>query len=297
MTDAFRTLPNVPIAVVEFDFDPLVQLLDDLVVRWSTLALAAAIALTLVIVAVIARRDRLRADDLLFIAVGAVPGAVVLGRLGDVLRRPAAYQASPGGIFDPSFGGMDLALAVVGGIATAAIVANLLGAPVGAWARAAALPVLVLLGAGKLTMVLSGTGQGLPFQDVWATAYLGPGPWGSIAPDLPSYPSQAMEGVAALAIALVLVIIAWVRDLHGDGRRLLLVVALWSVARAGVSLTWRDPAVLGPLSTGGVIALVVAVAAAVGWIVLSRRPGSTSGNVEEALDDLAWPDPEARPRF
>jgi prolipoprotein diacylglyceryltransferase len=295
VTDGFRTLPNVPIAVVEFTFDPLVRLLDDLVVRWSTLALAAVIAVTLVILAVIARRDRLRADDLLFIAVGAVPGAVVLGRVGDVLRRPAAYQASPGALFDPTFGGMDLALAVVGGIATATVVANLLGTPVGAWARAAALPLLVLLGAGKLTMVLSGTGQGLPFGDVWATAYLGPGPWGSLAPDLPSYPSQAMEGVAALAIALVLVTIAWVRDVRGDGRRLLLVVALWTAARAGVSLTWRDPAVLGPLSAGGVIALAVAVAAAVGWLALPWLPQPTPAG--KPSDDLAWPDPDARPRF
>ena len=194
LTTGFRTLPDVPIAVIEFTFDPLIHLFDGFVVRWSTIALAAAIACTLVVIGLIGRRDRLRSDDLLFIVVGAVPGAVIGGRLGDVLRRPAAYQASPGGLIDPTFGGMDLALAVVGGIVTAAIVANLLRAPVGAWARACALPLLVLLGAGKLTMVLSGTGQGLPFEDAWATAYLGPGPWGSLAPTLPSYPSQAMEG-------------------------------------------------------------------------------------------------------
>ena len=292
----FRTLADVPIAVVVFDFDPLVHLFDGFVVRWSTLALAAAIAATLVVVGLIGRRDRLRADDLLFIAVGAVPGAVIGGRLGDVLRRPEAYQATPSGLFDPTFGGMDLALAVVGGMITASIVAGLLGAPVAAWARACALPLLVLLGAGKLTMVLSGTGQGLPFEDAWATAYLGPGPWGSLAPDLPSYPSQAMEGLASLAIATVLLLIAWLRDIHGDGRRLLLVVTLWSAARVVVSLTWRDPAVLGPLNAGGLIALAVAVGAAIGWVVLARLPVRSPGS-GDAAGGPAWPEPETRPRF
>ena len=287
----------MPIAVIEFTFDPLIHLFDGFVVRWSTIALAATIALTLIVIGLIGRRDRLRADDLLFIAVGAVPGAVIAGRLGDVLRRPAVYQASPGGLIDPAFGGMDLALAVVGGIVTAAIVAGLLGAPVGAWARACALPVLILLGTGKLTMVLSGTGQGLPFEDAWATAYLGPGPWGSLAPDLPSYPSQAMEGIASLVIALVLVVIAWMRALHGDGRRLLLVVALWSVARAAVSLTWRDPAVLGPWNAGGLIALTVAAGAAIGWLIAPRLESGPPGDGEGDADAPTWPEPEVRQQF
>ena len=64
----------------------------------------------------------------------------------------------------------------------------------------AAVPVLFAIGAGKLTMVLTGSGQGPPSVDGWSTAYLGPGPWGSLAPALPSVPSQALEGIATLAI-------------------------------------------------------------------------------------------------
>ena len=37
-------LRTVPIAVIAFDFDPLLRLAEGLVVRWQTLALAAAIA-------------------------------------------------------------------------------------------------------------------------------------------------------------------------------------------------------------------------------------------------------------
>ena len=57
-----------------------------------------------------------------------------------------------------------------------------------------------MLGAGKLTMVLSGTGQGQPSDGDWATAYLGPGRGARSLPALPSIPSQAYEGIATLAI-------------------------------------------------------------------------------------------------
>ena len=123
--------------------------------------------------------------------------------------------------------------------------ASLLGAPIGRWLHVAMAPALFVLGAGKLTMVLTGTGQGLPSDGDWATAYLGPGPWGRSLPALPSVPSQAYEGIATLAILPVLTVVA-----HGRGvpaaRRIgcsSSAIGLWAVARALVSTTWRDPAV------------------------------------------------------
>ena len=38
----------------------------------------------------------------------------------------------------------------------------------------------------------------------------------------------------------------------------LLGIALWAIARAAVATTWRNPAVLGPLNMGQVLALAVA---------------------------------------
>ena len=188
----------MPIAVIAFDFDPLLRLAEGLVVRWQTLALAAAIAATLILAGLIARRATLRADDLLFIAVGTVPGAVIAGRLGYVLLHFDYYAANPGAILDPGLGAMELALGVVGGLLTGSYVASLLGAPVGRWWHAAVLPLLLVLGVGKLTMILGGAGQGTPSGAAWATAFLGPGPWGSLAPALPSDPSQAYEAIVTL---------------------------------------------------------------------------------------------------
>ena len=290
----------MPIAVVFFDFDPYAQLLGDLTVRWGAIALAVVIVAALILAGILARAGDLRADDVIFIAVGIVPGAVIGGRIGYLILHASYYGSAPGQLLDPTVGGMELGLAVVGGFITGVYVASLLGASVGRWLHVAAPPVLFALGAGKLTMVLTGAGQGLPSGADWATAYLGPGPWGSLVPGLPSVPSQAFEGVATLAILAALALMLIV-GLFGrrDGRLFFLGIGLWAVARAAVSTTWRDPVVAGGLNVAGLIAVGIAIGCAIAFVVLTirrRDPVGDTGAVETP-PDLAWPDPETRPRF
>ncbi len=214
-------LPSSIHAVIEFTFAPIAQV-GPWSVRLETIALAAVVLVALVLAARSARGtpidihrstrallppddepNHLRADDLLFITVAAIPGAVVGGRIGYMLLHLDYYTANQGAIFDVGQGGFELSLAVVGGTLTAAIVAGLLGAPVGRWLHAAILPLLFALAAGKAAMILGGNGQGLPWDGTWATAYLGPGPWGSLAPELPSNPSQAYEAFTTVIVILV----------------------------------------------------------------------------------------------
>lgn len=290
----------MPIAVLTFDFDPILRLGDGFVVRWWTVTLAAVILFVIAAAGVAARRAALAPEDLLYIAVGAVPGAVVGGRLGDVLVRQDAYGAGPLALLDPAVGGLELGLAVVGGVMTAACVGSLLGAPLGRWAHILAVPLLLALGAGKLTMALGGAGQGLPLDAAWATTYVGPGPWESLAPDLPSHPAQIYEGVATLVVALV-VLGAQVAGAFRmqDGRLLLLAVAGWAAARTAVSGTWRDPGVLGALPAAGVLALAISAGASVALLGASiwipRRRAAARAATEAA--EPAWPDPETRARF
>ena len=297
----FDTLSTtVPIAVLTFDFDPLVQLFGDLTVRWGAVALTGVIVAALVLAGVLARSGGLRADDVPFIAVGIVPGAVIGGRIGYFIIHSESL-GSPGALLDPSVGGMELGCAVVGGFLSGVYVASLLGASVGRWLHASAAAVLFAIGAGKLTMVLTGAGQGLPSVDAWATAYLGPGPWGSLAPALPSVPSQAFEGIATLAILTLLAIVLMVGGFRRhDGRLFFVAIGLWAVARAAVSTTWRDPVVAVGLNAGGLIAVAIAVACGVAFVILTIRrveviePLPPTAPTEP---DLVWPDPGTRPRF
>ncbi|HET7494679.1 MAG TPA: prolipoprotein diacylglyceryl transferase family protein [Candidatus Limnocylindrales bacterium] len=287
----------MPIALIAFDFDPLLRIADGVSVRWQTLALAAVVSLCLAAAGVIARRSNLRSDDLLYIAIAAAPGAIVGGRIGYLLLVPEAFASGPLSLFDPSVGGLELGLGVVGGLGTAAVVTSLLGAPVGRWGDAVTIPLLVAIAAGKATMALGGSGQGRPSDGSWATAYLGPGPWVDAAPAIPSHPAQIYE---AVIVAVIVVALAGLRSLGllhaGDGRRLLAGVAGWALARAVVSTTWRDPAVLGSLPAGGVLAVVIAAASLAGLIALVAWWPRRRRRVEAAAQP-AWPDPETRPRF
>jgi prolipoprotein diacylglyceryltransferase len=281
-------------AVTQLNFDPTTSVLG-LSIRWETLALAGVVLLVLVLAAVSSGRDRggavrgvdgvvapkLRRDDLILIGFGAVPGAVVGGRLSYALIHLDYYWANPGALTDPGQGGFGLTLAVVVGALTAIAVARLLAAPINRWLSVAALPVLLGLGLGKFTMVLGGAGQGRYTGSSLATAYAGDGPWGSLNPTFAAFPSQIAEGILVLAVAvLVLLVPPMLRfrvtvsrheiDLHlaprrdwlllTGGRRFMTVFALWAAARFVAEFTWRDAHVLGPFVADQlVLALVIAL--------------------------------------
>jgi phosphatidylglycerol:prolipoprotein diacylglycerol transferase len=290
----------VPTAVLAFDFEPLLRI-GDSVVRWETIAIAAAVFAGIVLAGVGALRRELRVDDLLFVVLGIVPGAVVGGRLGYVLLHPGFFGADPARILDPGLGSLELTLAVVGGALTGSLVAVLLDGRPGPWLQLSALPTLVALALGKLAMVLGGTGQGAPTTGEPATAYLGAGPWGSLAPAIPSVPSQALEAIAT-GVVLLLVMALSVAPIarRPDGRLFAIAVAGWAAARFVIAATWRDPAVAGSLRAEQLLAAVVSVAAlatAIGLIVRHRgRPFEPWPDAPDRQDDeLAVSEVEAEP--
>jgi prolipoprotein diacylglyceryltransferase len=314
-TRGFDTLTGiVPFATFTFDFDPLLHLGDN-GVRYETLGIAGAVFFALVFAALAAGRTpldgrlgpawvhtddtHLRRDDLLFIVLGIVPGAVIGGRIGYVLLHLDYYGANVGSIWDPSQGSLELGLAVVGGILTGAYVARLLDAPVGPWLHAAAGPAFLAITLGELARVLGGSGQGAPAGDGWTTAYLGAGPWGSLAPAVPAHPAQVYGAIAAF---IALVAVAAVRRAGGfsaqDGSSFFVAVLIWAIGRTVVTTTWRDEPVLGPLPAGGVIALGV-VAFAVAGIGVARWSAARERNQAHGLGSgpaqpaVVLPDPVA----
>jgi len=81
-------------------------------------------------------------------------------------------------------------------------------------------------------------------------------------------------------------------------------IALWAVARMDVAFTWRDPAVVGPLSADQVLAIVIATGAlALLAVVTMRDESPVSGPAGPDAPRFSpdpepdWPDPAARPRI
>jgi phosphatidylglycerol:prolipoprotein diacylglycerol transferase len=291
--------------VVVFEFDPYLRL-DAIAVRWEALGIAGAVLAALVAMAIVAGqtpagepRDRaaghLRRDDLLFIALGAVPGAIVGGRLGYVLLHLEYHLERPGAILDPAQGGLQLGLAVAGGALTGAYVAALLDAPAGRWFHAAALPLLIGIEGGKAAMAWGGSGQGVPSAGPLATAYLGAGPWGSLAPSVPSVPSQLVEAGGAGLVAVVLLITLAAGGFGRlDGRAFVVAMGGWLVVRIAVATTWRDPAVVGSLNADQLISIALLIGLAPVALALARRgrgpggPGAWSGG--DRPDLVTWPE-------
>jgi len=75
------------------------------------------------------------------------------------------------------------------------------------------------MGLGKLSEVLGGSGQGVLSSAAWATAYVGPGPWGVLGPDLPAHPAQVYEAIGDGLLLVVLLILGRRGPFRaGDGR-------------------------------------------------------------------------------
>ena len=286
------------LGVVVFDFDPYLHL-GDLAVRWETLGIAAAVLIGILALAFLAGRTpahdewigeeeppeeeregtwHLRRDDLLFILLGAVPGAVILGRLGYGLLHLDYYGSEWRALLDPGQGSMELALAVVGGTLTAVYVAALLDAPVGRWLHVAIAPLLLVLGLGKAAQALGGSGQGEASVADWATAYLPPGPWGSPGAEIPAHPAQLYEAAMTGAVLLLVVALARLTPLRrADGRLYAVGLGLWALGRGFVASTWRDPDVLGQLNAEQLICLAVATASLGSAVAITRRPPPRAG--------------------
>jgi len=283
-------------AVISFAFDPVLKLGDTASVRIETFALAVVLFVGIAMAARIGRltpavgpyvpAPTLRPDDLIFIIVGAVPGALIGGRLGYVAAHLDYYTANPSLILDPGKGGFELTLAVPFAILTGAIIARLVGAPVVRWMHAIAFPLLFVLAAGKLVGVLGANGQGSPIDLPWATAYTGPGPWDSLGADVPSHPAQLYEaGLVLVAIVLLVVVSRWEVIRRRDGAALFAAVGLWAIARFAVAFTWRDPVAVGPLRMEQALLVGLFVVCVIGLVERRRAPIITFEDAEVVDED------------
>jgi phosphatidylglycerol---prolipoprotein diacylglyceryl transferase len=263
-----------------FSFDPVVLLSETASVRLETIALALVLLVGLLLAARAASGPSdtgLRLDDLTFMIIGAVPGAIFGGRLGYVLDHLDFYRANPAAIIDPGQGALTLTLAVPFGILTGSVIARLLGAPIRRWMHALTLPLMFTLAAGKIVGVFGGSGQGAPTDSQWATAFVGVGPWGSLAADVPAHPSQVYEAVLIGVAVVVMAVIARTRFARRDsGVALFIALSLWAIARFVVAFTWRDPALVGPLRMEQILLIGVVIVALIGFRRCLQTPQNES---------------------
>ena len=199
--------------------------------------------------------------------LAAIPGAVVGGRLLHGLDFLDAYAAQPVALLDLSRGSLSLVGAVVGGALTSAYVCRLLGGKVGVWADASAVALLLVIGLGKLVMLLGGAGQGQAWDGAFAVVFSADR-W-LVERQRRPYRRTRRSCTRASGCWPVCrwrggwVVVSRGGAWSGRGLVLLAAVAWWLLGRAFVALTWRDAPVLAGLGMEGLLAIVVLLAVGV----------------------------------
>jgi len=269
------------LGVIEVSFDPrwLSQGPLGLLLSWQGLAAAVIVLASLVVGAVATMRYRpARAGD-----VPADGGRLVYG-----LDYASVFASEPIALLDPARGSLSLLGAVIGGTLSAAYIARILEGGRRDWRRWLEIgaPILLFLVVGaKFSQFLGGGGQGLPWAGEQAVAFLGPGPWQSVAPALPSIPAQLLEGAWAAVGVLVLAIVA---GRLRPGTVYLWALVWWLVGRVAIAFTWRDDALVGPLGMEQLLAIVTLLVVAVLLAAGRMRAGAAAESAPP--DGLVWPE-------
>lgn len=299
-------------ALIQVEFDPLFEV-GELLLSWQSVGVTVALLFGVALAArgrarssAVLRRDPagrarrtsgkpgappaaaggrlieaqpLRLDDLGYILLASIPGAVVVGRLVHGIAFWPAYAGQPELLLDPARGSLSLLGAVLGGAFTGALMVRLLHAPVRRWADTAAIPLLVTLGLGKLAQFLAGSGQGAPFDGPWAVVFAGEGPWVSANAGLPSHPAQLYEAAWLLLGAMLLLSLAGAVRGHPSrsGALFAMALVLFLLGRVAVGFTWRDERIAGPFNAEQLLALAalgLGLIVLIVWAVAQRRSAS-----------------------
>lgn len=262
--------------------DPIAFSIGPISVRWYGIAYIAGVALGLWVLTVFAKRWKisLSSDDLMTIALAAIAGILLGGRLGYCLFYGGSYYfLHPLEVFALWDGGMSFH-------------GGLIGALIGGWfaSRAVGVPYLTLvdmgaIGApiglflGRMANFFNGELWGRTSDVAWAIVFESGGP-------LRRHPSQLYEALfEGIVLGIVLFALAYKLPPRPRGEILGWLVALYGVARFGIEF-FREPDVgvgflLGGWLTMGMllsIPLVLGGIALIVWARINNLPQNSLSN-------------------
>ena len=129
------------------------------------LVIAAAAAVSLLLMWLIGKKRGLKAGTAAVFGVIAIPLCVLLGRAGFYLLMLSRMKVTGVQFFDLRHGGMMLYSAAAGGVLAAFLTAKITKTSFGKIADCAAAPAALMIAAGRFAEYLTGAGYGYPVYD------------------------------------------------------------------------------------------------------------------------------------
>lgn len=229
-------------AGITIDIDPVLFTAGPLTIRWYGLMISLAIVVGVGLAMREAARRGIPEDDILYVALWAIPGALLGARLLHVIDGWEYYVTYPLQILAFQEGGLAIYGGLLGGIATGGFAARRRGLLSWKLMDIAAPSLILGQAIGRIGCFINGDHQGPPTNLPWATSYVNPR---TLAPDsLPRHPAQIYELLYDLAILGLLLFLR--PRLRRDGILFLLYAALYSFGRFWISALREDaPFLLG----------------------------------------------------
>lgn len=206
-------------------------------------------------------------DDVLYVAIWAVPFALVGARLFHVVDAWRYYANYPLQILAIQEGGLAIYGGLAGGLAGGLIAVRRRALPLWQLLDIAAPSMILGQAIGRIGCFINGDHQGPPTDLPWATSYVHPG---NLAPDsLPRHPAQLYEMLYDLAIFGLLLLLR--PRLKRDGLLFVLYTALYAFGRFWISALREDAPFLMGLKEAQVVSITALLLALPLGVYLWRR--------------------------
>jgi len=252
-------------------------------VRWYGIMVALAVIVGVAVPVLIARREgvgNITQNQILSVAVWAVPGGVVGARLIHVFDEWGYFMDHPGEIVGGE--GMGVFGAILGGTLVGVLYARIKGIPVGRLCDVSAFGLLLAQAVGRIGCFLNGCCYGTETGLPWGVTWTHPDSYGPVAD--PVHPTQLYE----LLFDLVLAALLWTfrKRVRPAGALYLIYISAYAAGRFLISFLRENEEAFWGLQQAQVVSIVVLIVA-VGLLIhvyrqLSPPPG---GGEQEAGRD------------
>jgi phosphatidylglycerol---prolipoprotein diacylglyceryl transferase len=253
--------------MITIDLDPMLIHIGPLALSWYGLAVAAALLVGIWLTRREARRRGIDPDAVSDIALWVALGGLVGARLLHVLDRWPEYAADPGRILAVQNGGLAIQGAILGGLATGAVLAARRGLPLLRLSDAAAPGVVLGQAIGRLGCLVTGDAVGPATGGAWGIVYRNPG---AMAPQLGVAYQPTFLYEAAWDVLIFTVLWATRGRLRRDGQAFALYLSMYGAGKFALTFLRNETVWLLGLQEAQLVALgLVAVGAA--WAAAAVR--------------------------